>query len=219
MPPPPIITLLSFLLLLLSLPNHSTPYPIQTPTQKNVTQEARSEAIPASQQASLQLLSLFSHPSTYYYLHQFDDGSHLYTLPPSLLLEKFWQEISITELVHNFGDGASDTANCGFDLSIPQAVLSPFFPNQWQLQSTGLVPIDPTNNWFTEWSETTIFHYPPFTNVSSPDFITSSSRPVYAALNMYKGSGGNPQCGRVAAVFDWDYLGSNVLGAPLDTGM
>ena len=36
---------------------------------------------------------------------------------------------------------------------------------------------------------------------------------------MYKGSGGNPQCGRVAAVYDWKYLGGNVLGAPLDTGL
>jgi hypothetical protein len=74
------------------------------------------------------------------------------------------------------------------------------FYNQWQLQALGLVPVDDANNKFTEWSETVLFGFPPFANVSAPDNSTSTDRPYYAALNMYRGSGGNPQCGPVSAV-------------------
>lgn len=55
------------------------------------------------------------------------------------------------------------------------------------------MPVDPVNNVFTEWSETNLFGFPAFANVSAPDMATAESRPFYAALNMYRGSGGNPQ--------------------------
>ena len=100
----------------------------------------------------------------------------------------FWNEISVAEIVHSFGDGDMNTANCGYDLTIEMGQNVSIFYNQWQLQSLGFVPVDTENNQFTEWTETNIFGFPPFQNVSDPDLKTSSSRPFYGAVNMYRGS-------------------------------
>lgn len=80
-------------------------------------------------------------------------------------------------------------------------------------------PVDAANNVFTEKSETTYFHYPPFANVSAPDEKTAADRPTYAALNMFRISGGNPQCGPISAVFSRQFVGSEVIASPLDTGL
>jgi hypothetical protein len=191
---------------------------LQTPTQKNVEEEAYLEAISASPDAENTARLLFADPSTQYFLREMDDGSHLYSVPPNELFEMFWNEVSVAELVHSFGDGDSTTANCGFDLSVAIGMQSDIFYNQWQLQSLGYVPIDVVNNQFMEWSETNLFGYPPFQNLSQPDLKTSTDRPVYAALNMYRSSGGNPQCGSIAAIFSRDYISNHILAAPLDTG-
>ena len=82
------------------------------------------------------------------------------------------------------------------------------------------VPVDASNNRYTEWSETTIFNFPPFANASQPDLATATDRPLYAAANMFRGSGGNPQCGSVAAIFSRAYVSDDkLLASPLDTGM
>ena len=122
------------------------------------------------------------------------------------------------EVVHSFGEGASPTANCGFDMTIAVGERSKLFYNQWQLESLGIVPIDAENNVFMEWSEVNLFNYPPFRNTSDPDLPTSTDRPLYAALNMYRGSGGNPQCGPITAILNREYLQDDIICAPVDTG-
>ena len=193
--------------------------PEQTPLQRQLVASARERAAVAAAQAKPHVLERFSSAALRGYLAQLDDGSGLHLLPPSTLVQRFWEEVSAAELVHNFGDPlAARDSNCGFDLSIVDGAEATQFYNQWQLQALGLVPIDGANNVFTEWSETTLFGFPPFANVSRPDMATATDRPFYAALNMYRGAGGNPQCGPVSAVLSRSYVGSEILGAPIDTG-
>ena len=85
-------------------------------------------------------------------------------------------------------------------------------------QALGLVPIDPTNNVYTERAEVNTFGFSPFRNVSAPDIATAADRPVYAALNMYRDAVGNLQCGPVAAVLSTASIGHNAVAWPVDTG-
>ena len=79
--------------------------------------------------------------------------------------------------------------------------------------------VDPTNNLFTERAETHTFGYAPFLNVSNPDLRTASDRPVYGAINMYRDSVGNLQCGPVAAVLSTRFVGESAIAWPVDTGV
>ena len=96
---------------------------------------------------------------------------------------------------------------------------TPYFYNQWLLQALGIRPIDSAQNRFSEAAETSYFGFAPFGNISRPDVATATSRPVYSALNMYRNAAGNPQCGPVSAVFSRRYVGTQALGAPVDTGL
>jgi hypothetical protein len=81
------------------------------------------------------------------------------------------------------------------------------------------VPPDPLNNVFTEWTETHLFNFTPFSHPLKPDATVADSRPVYGALNMYRSSGGNPFCGPVAAVLSSPFIGTNALMSPMDSGL
>lgn len=193
--------------------------PFHTPVQQQILAQALAEAVPASDKAASTVLQLIDLPATRKYLQEFDDGTALHKLPADQLADMFWKAVSAAELVHSFGDTNRLSANCGFDLTLDVATQAPVFWNQWQLQSLGYVPTDTSNNRFTESSETKLFDYPPFRNVSQPDLPTSTDRLVYGAVNMYRSSGGNPQCGPVAAILSRSYIQDvDVLAAPMDTG-
>jgi hypothetical protein len=105
------------------------------------------------------------------------------------------------------------------DLDVDMAMNTTTFYNQWQLQALDLAPTDEVNNQFMEDSEVNLFGFPPMLNISDPDMKTSTDRPFYAAVNMYRGSGGNPQCGGVSLVLSREYVkNKDVLASPLDTG-
>jgi len=108
------------------------------------------------------VLHLFAHPATQKYLRVFDDGSGLWKMSVSALASTFFDAINVAELVHNFGDGVSDSANCGFDLTISLAAESDVFYNLWEQQALGITPVDPVNNEWTEKAETEFFGFPPF---------------------------------------------------------
>eukprot|EP00041_Stephanoeca_diplocostata_P035497 m.1256167 g.1256167 ORF g.1256167 m.1256167 type:complete len:489 (-) comp24710_c1_seq55:4164-5630(-) len=192
--------------------------PAMTPEQERVLNESIPLAKAASLAAEGRVLELFGHNITRQYIQQLAPDSRLIAMPAADLVELFWNEMSVAELVHSFGDANAVSANCGFDLSVSMGQNSSVFYNQWELQALGLVPVDAVNNVFTEWSETNLFHFSPFKNVSMPDEATAKSRPFYAAVNMYKGSGGNPQCGPISAVLSRQYVGDRILAAPVDTG-
>ena len=195
------------------------PVPLQqTRVQKQLLDETVPIAATASHQAEASVLKLFDDPFTRQYLKQIDSRAGLHTLSARALTARFWDALSAAELVHSFGDGDAKLANCGFDLSVSMGEHSKVFYNQWQLQALGLVPVDAAGNVFTEWSEVNLFHFPEFRNDSSPDLSTANDRPFYAAVNMYRGSGGNPQCGPVAAVLSRTFVADRILAAPFDTG-
>ena len=137
------------------------------------------------------------------------------SMEPNDLLNEIRLGLSYAELVHNFG--INGDGNCGYDVTLKSGFGQPYFFNLWMLQSLGYVPVDTANNIFTEGVETTYFGYDSFANDSAPDWATSANRPVYAALNMYRGSGGNPQCGPVSAVYSRRYVSTDAIAAPVDT--
>ena len=84
----------------------------------------------------------------------------------------------------------------------------PDFYNQWTIQSLGVVPVDAGNNRFMEKAETSIFGFEPFNDVANPDLTTATDRPIYGALNFYRDSAANLQCGPVCvcSLFDHSLL-------------
>lgn len=198
-------------------PPPAPPLPYQTPVQAAVLARALAQAEAASPGASSQVLGLLASNLTRSYLRTLAPSEGLDTLSAEELLSRTQSALETAELVHNFG--IATEGNCGLDVTLDSGVPAPYFYNQWVLQSLGIVPVDKDNNVFTEASETRFFGFPPFANVSQPDFNTSASRPVYAAINMYRSSAGNAQCGPVAAVLSRKYVGVNAIAAPIDTGL
>lgn len=169
------------------------------------------------------LTELFGSNTTRALLQQLDTGDKLYELSGARLLARVEAELASAELIHNFGNPippvtCTESLNCGFDLELQNMPAVPDFYNQWTLQSLGLVPTDPLNNAFTERAETNIFGYAPFANTSAPDVNTSAGRPFYSALNLYRDSAGNLQCGPIAAVLSSQFVGTNAIAFPVDTG-
>ena len=110
----------------------------QTQVQLQVSADTLAAAIPASEAAESSVLALFGNAATTQYLKELDDGSEFYLMSPEELSQRFFDELSVAELVHNFGsDGAS--ANCGFDVTIESGTDADYFENQWQLQANGEV--------------------------------------------------------------------------------
>eukprot|EP01043_Picozoa_sp_COSAG02_P064649 COSAG02_NODE_9515_length_2190_cov_6.867527_2_plen_69_part_00 len=67
-----------------------------------------------------------------------------------------------------------------------------------------------------EKAETNIFGFKPFQDVGAPDLATATDRPIYAALNFYRDSAANLQCGPVAAVLSKTYIGENAVAFPVE---
>ena len=51
-------------------------------------------------------------------------------------------------------------------------------------------------------------------NATVPTISGAADRPTYAALNIYRGSAGNPQCGPVSAIFSRRYVQDRVSLSP-----
>ena len=81
-----------------------------------------------------------------------------------------------------------------------------------------MVPIDPGNNHNMEIAETNVFGFAPFKNVGAPDLTTAQDRPIYGALNQYRDSAANLQCGPIAAVLSKTHIGEAAIAFPVDTG-
>ena len=169
------------------------------------------------------LTELFGSNTTRALLKQLDTGDKLYELSGARLLARVEAELASAELIHNFGNpippsNCAESLNCGFDLELQNMPAVPDFYNQWALHALGLVPTDPLNNAFTERAETNVFWCTPFENVSAPDVNASAGRPFHLALNLYRDSAGNLQCGPVAAVLPSQFVGTNAIAFPVDTG-
>jgi hypothetical protein len=211
--------LLSMLSLLISPHAIGPPHlPKQSAIQAAAVQRAEVSAGDNAAAGVQSLLSTFGSSAFKAWLSKFDDGSRLDLLDPNALLHRVEQELSIAEMVHNFGVTRGQDGNCGMDVSLSDGVGQPYFYNQWLLQALGLVPVDPDENKYAEGAETQFWGFPPFANVSAPDVPTAADRPVYSALNMYRIAAGNPQCGPVSAVFSRAYVGSQAIASPVDTG-
>lgn len=191
--------------------------PKQTAVQAQVVERAGRIANATFSSELAKVVAMIESKEFRGFLRDLDDGSALYNLSSSELLQRMENELSTAEVVHNFG--YHDDANCGMDVTLESADGAPYFYNQWLLQALGIVPVDGANNIFTESSETRYFGFPAFGNASAPDVKTASDRLVYGALNMFRSAAGNPQCGPVAAIFSRSYIGEQAIVAPVDTGL
>ena len=192
--------------------------PRQTHEQARLVQRAAAQASAAAARGDAELVMLLNDSVTRSFLKTLDDGSHLYEQSAEALLHAMAVELDAAELVHSFGD-VGGTGNCGQDVQLSTGVGEPYFYNQWLLQALHLLPVDRSQNIFSEAAETSFFGFTPFSNLSAPDVQTATNRPVYAALNMYRSASGNPQCGPVSAVLSRRYVGLQALAAPVDTGL
>ena len=77
----------------------------QTKTQHEIVQDTKPDAELASHHANREMYELFANPATLKYLQDIDDSTHLSELDVQTLVKMFWDEISVAELVHNFGEG------------------------------------------------------------------------------------------------------------------
>ena len=197
--------------------------PKQTEVQKQVLANAAAMDTKFSPAGEAEVRTLLNSSVLRTYLGELDESAGLHLLSADALYQRLFDELGAAELVHNFGEvnDASYEGNCGFDITLDDGMgpKTPYFMNQWLLQSLGKVPVDGANNIFTEKSETEYFHFPPFKNVTVPDVSTSGDRPTYAALNMYRGASANAQCGPIAAIFSREFVGNSAIAAPVDTGL
>jgi hypothetical protein len=121
---PPLMLLLLLLLLVVVVQAAAAP---QTAVQQAVSQRTRVEAKQASAAAHGRLAQLIAMPATRRFLEaltlqqqqQTSDAVPLCKRSSADLAAQFYRELAVAELVHNFGDGASADANCGFDVSLP----------------------------------------------------------------------------------------------------
>ena len=194
--------------------------PAYTAGQHAAWQRASAIARDATPSARASVLAMLAAPVTKTFLRQFrgtlSDGTPLFDLSGEELLTRFEDELETAEVLHNFG---AHTALCGVDISLGSAPAFPQFFNQWIIQAIGAVPADPGNNRYMEQAETSIWGYAPMRDISSPDLATSIDRPVYGAINLYRNSVGNLQCGPVAAVFSNQYIGDRAVTFPVDSGL
>ncbi|CAE7627010.1 CNGA1 [Symbiodinium sp. CCMP2456] len=197
--------------------------PRQGPIQAAVFERAQREAFALEASGSTALLSLLRSPALRRYLALFDDGSHLQQLSPEELQVRLKQELRSAELVHNFGSTADPRreGNCGLGVTLEPAKGpdAPYLYEGWMLQALHLIPLDVKNNIYTDAMEQHLFGYPPFADPSCPDVPTAAQRPMYSALNMYRASGGNPQCGPISAILSRKYINGSAVAAPIDTGL
>jgi hypothetical protein len=209
-------------LIVLSLANIYLSLPRQTPVQVEIANTVLAQSKVFSEKARPSVLNLIASDVTRKYLMELEPD--LLKLSPSELLDRFWRELSVAEIVHSFENPGH---SCGNDMTVTMA-MEPhfdFFYNQWLLQTLNYAPVDRDNDMITEDVESNYFGFPQFQNANFspnatwiPDYNTSADRPFYAAINMYRASGGNPQCGAVTAVLSRAYLADQFVGAPFDTG-
>lgn len=189
---------------------------IQTPAQIAAVQRALAQAIPASAEALPRVQELFSHNTTRQYLNEFD--ADLAALPADTLFTMFWNELSVAELVHSF-DFFDQAYPCGKDMTVDILSKVDKFYNQWLLQVLGFISVDPRKRTIADdWVETVLFGFTPFKNITQPDYETAVSRPYYAAINMFRASGGNPMCGPLTVVLSRKNIGDQILAVPFDSG-
>ncbi|CAE7355241.1 CNGA1 [Symbiodinium sp. CCMP2592] len=202
------------------LPPH---LPRQGPIQAAVFERAQRQALALEASGNHALISLLRSPALRRYLALFDDGSHLQQLSPEELQVRLKQELGSAELVHNFGSTADPRreGNCGLGVTLEPAKGpdAPYLYEGWMLQALHLIPLDVKNNVYTDAMEQHLFGYPPFADPSCPDVPTAAQRPMYSALNMYRASGGNPQCGPISAILSRKYVNGRAVAAPIDTGL
>lgn len=165
------------------------------------------------------LLTALRSPAHRDYLRRF--APELASSSAEELLERMLQELEFAELVDNFGRPDEPEWNCGKSVTLDpeRGPSAPYFYSQWMLQALEILPLDPANNVFLDAVETSIFGFPAFPNASQPDVETASSRPVYAGLNMYRASAGNPQCGPISAVISRRWVQADAVAAAVDTGL
>jgi hypothetical protein len=198
------------------------PYPVlptDTAGKRAAAKRASDAADAAAPAARCAVLSLLGDPAMKTFLHDMrgvvDGGEPLSNLSAVDLLTRVEAELSAAELVHNFG--FQYPRSCGVDVTIENVPHFPDFYNQWTIQTLGVVPVDAGNNRFMEKAETNLFGFAPFKDVGAPDLPTATDRPIYGALNFYRDSAANLQCGPVAAVLSKTYIGDNAVAFPVDT--
>jgi len=181
--------------------------------------EARAREL--SKAATPELLRLLDGAPLRAHLRDCCNKSGIASWPAGMLLGTLRDAAATAELVHNF-EGFEWVTDISIEMLEHVAVS--YFPMLWQVRYHN------TNTMRSEWghpqscedaAEEGIFGLKPFGG--EHDLPTSweqaSSRLHYVALNMLRVDRGNPQFGRVAAVFSPSFWDDAVAATPVDSGL
>ncbi|GAB5353709.1 hypothetical protein AAMO2058_000057200 [Amorphochlora amoebiformis] len=192
--------------------------PKQSEFQKKLVEFWREKAKIRSEESFDELIKVIEKPGFREYVGRF--------YPPALrmdaaaLLEKYVEELKVSEFVHNFPAIHPKTQighSVGFtDMSVEVGLNSTYFENLWELVALGYR--NRSDNSITNGAEVGIMKFTNFTTFP-PNFRESSQRPVYTAVNTLKIDMGNIDFGNLSAVFNREFSDNMTLMFMIDTGI
>eukprot|EP00966_Prymnesium_polylepis_P145960 3371359-Prymnesium_polylepis.1 len=192
------------------------------PAQREAMARLRVRAAALSAAATPELLRLLDAPALRAHLRECCSASGVASWPAPRLLDALREAAASAELVHNF-EGFEWVTDA--TLEILETNATAYFPSLWPLRYLGYYGAmrqewgHPQN--CEDASEEGIFGLVPFGGEHDlpKTWAQASSRLHYVALNMLQVDGGNPQFGRVAAVFSPSFWSDAVAATPVDSGL
>ena len=196
------------------------PLPVQSPLQLKLIQKATDRAVVASAAAHAPLLERWNKPSTLEAIRKVCPS--LRTANVNRILDRFYEEMRVVEVTHNFAFNQTGPKDYFGDVSIQSLRNASYVYNLWELGQLGFRPKGARHD--EDFAEVVILQFPPFPGGKPPGngtpttYTQSSQRPIYALMNLLHLDVGNYEFGDVAIVFNRTYVDSLALVAPSDTG-
>jgi hypothetical protein len=190
----------------------------------------QSEAAVASQRATPKLLELLDDP---------DFRRRFATVVPFLaglsaaqLLERYRNEVAVTEITHNFPAAHELATFNSVDVDLRLLANASYFWNQWEIQYAypEWTDKDTTMEWMVPAAATEmgLYKMKAFTGESPFDihglggwpatYAEASERLVYTSFNQYRTDIGVDEFGPIAVLFDRSYIQNMTVLSAVDTG-
>ena len=188
--------------------------------QLNLVQKTNERAIVASAAAHAPLLERWNEPSTLEAIRKVCPS--LRTANVGQILDRFYEEIRVVELTHNFAFNSHGPKAYFEDVSIESLQNASYVYNLWELVQLGFQPQGTKRA--EDFAEVVIMQFPPFPGGKPPGngtpttYMQSAQRPIYTLMNLLHLDVGNFVFGDVAIVFNRTYVDPLSLVAPSDTG-
>eukprot|EP01060_Flectonema_neradi_P041067 TRINITY_DN959_c0_g2_i2.p1 TRINITY_DN959_c0_g2~~TRINITY_DN959_c0_g2_i2.p1 ORF type:complete len:496 (+),score=80.97 TRINITY_DN959_c0_g2_i2:66-1490(+) len=193
--------------------------PYITPIQQAAINKAATLGKEAAAAARPQLLELMQRPAFRSYLKEMADRPELANMQPEDILTNIGLQYQAAEVVHNWNPASNNPTMDIRDIDLSSTLPYKTFFQEWQLGSLGFVEnVTAGSSSVANWNEMELFNFPNFTT-TKPDYIESSNRVIYGALNIRKLSTGNIFFGTVSSVFKNSRIRNTSIVFPVDSGL